>query len=69
MLPPVRALSVFHHGPYEDLPRVARELVAYARERGLPLQGTMRNVFYEGPPQRKDPSKFITQVALPLREE
>lgn len=69
VLPPVRALSIFHHGPYEDLPRVARELVAYARERGLPLQGTMRNVFYEGPPQRKDPSKFITQVALPLREE
>lgn len=68
-LPPMRALSVFHHGPYEQLPCVAQYLLAYARENGYALAGTMRNVFFEGPPQHKDPSKFITQVVLPLKED
>ena len=28
-----------------------------------------RRIYFKGPPQHKDPAKFITQVALPLEEE
>ena len=34
--------------------------------RGLVPLGTLRHTYLEGPPQHKDPSKFITQVILPI---
>ena len=35
---------------------------------GLPAapQGILRHTYLEGPPQHKDPAKFITQVILPI---
>ena len=29
-------------------------------------QGILRHTYLEGPPQHKDPAKFITQVILPI---
>lgn len=68
VLPETPALSLYHHGAYEELPAAAQRLFAYAREHGLTPAGTLRRIYLEGPPQHKDPAKFITQVALPLRE-
>ena len=68
-LPETQALSLFHHGAYEALPGVAQRLLACARERGLTPAGTLRRIYLEGPPLHKDPSRFITQVVLPLRDE
>jgi len=68
-LPAVPALSFYHHGPYEDLPAAEGRLLAYARQHGLTPKGTLRRIYLEGPPQHRDPAKFITQVALPLAEE
>ena len=65
-LPAARALCVYHHGPYEDLPAVARQLIEYATTRGLSPLGTVRHTYLEGPPQHKDPAKFITQLSLPV---
>lgn len=65
-LPAARALCVYHHGPYEDLPAVARQLIEYATTRGLSPLGTVRHTYLEGPPQHKDPAKFITQLTLPV---
>ena len=67
-LPATPAVCIYHHGAYEELPAVGRQLLAYAREHGLTPAGTLRHTYLEGPPQHKDPAKFITQVALPLRE-
>ena len=53
-LPATPALSLYHHGAYEDLPAAEKKL---------------RRIYLEGPPQHKDPAKFVTQVALPLEEE
>ena len=69
ILPATQALSLYHHGAYEELPAVARQLLAYAQEHSLTPAGTIRRIYLEGPPQHKDPAKFITQVALPLKEE
>lgn len=65
-LPQVRALCIYHHGAYEELPAVGRQLLDYAETHGLTPLGTVRHTYLEGPPQHKDPSKFITQVALPV---
>jgi len=67
-LPGVQALACYHHGAYEGLPAVRERLLAYARERGIRLEGSCRNVYLEGPPQHKDPEKFVTMVAIPIIE-
>ena len=64
----MQALSLYHHGAYEELPAVAQRRLAGAQEQGLTPAGTIRRIYLEGPPQHKDPAKFITQVVLPLRE-
>lgn len=68
ILPATQALSVYHHGAYEALPAVVQQLLAYAQAHGLTPTGTVRRIYLEGPPQHKDPAKFITQVVLPLKE-
>ena len=65
-LPPTDALSIYHHGAYEDLPAVGR-LLEYAAEHQFAPRGTLRHIYLEGPPQHKDPYKFITQVVLPIK--
>ena len=64
--PEKEALCIFFHGDYDEIPEVRERLVAYARQQGLKLKGTCRNIYLEGPPHHKDKSKFVTQVALPL---
>lgn len=67
-LAPGRAICLYHHGRYEQLPAVGRLLLDEAARRGLTPLGTLRHTYLEGPPQHQDPGKFITQVALPLAE-
>ena len=64
--PPMRAICIYHHGAYEELPAVGRQLLNHAKEHGLTPQGILRHTYLEGPPQHKDPAKFITQVILPI---
>ena len=66
VLPETQALSLFHHGAYEQLPDAARQLLTHAQAHGLTPAGTLRRIYLEGPPQHKNPAKFITQVVLPV---
>ena len=61
-IPETKALSFYHHGAYEEIQDARKRLVEYAKENGINLSGVFRNVFLEGPPQHKDPSRFITQL-------
>lgn len=61
-LPQIKAISFFHHGAYEDIPKARKRLISYADENNLKLSGTFRNLYLEGPPQHKDKNKFITQI-------
>lgn len=63
-LPAEKALCIFYHGSYESIPAVREKLIAYAKEHGITLKGTCRNIYLEGPPQHKEPEKFITQVTV-----
>lgn len=60
-------ICLYHHGTYEKIPHVVPLLLDYARDNNLKIKGTIRHVYLEGPPQHKDPSKFITQVVLPIQ--
>lgn len=66
-LPGFQGICIYHHGAYEMLPQVAKRLLAFAAKTGLTPTGRLRHTYLEGPPQHKDPSKFITQVILPLK--
>lgn len=68
-LPAVRALCLYHHGAYEELPAVRGKLVDYAAEHGLTTLGIFRHTYLEGPPQHKDPAKFITQISLVISDK
>ncbi len=61
-IPTLKAISLFHHGPYEGFPDARKKLIEYAEENNIKLTGVFRNLYIEGPPQHKDKSKFITQV-------
>ena len=67
-IPSFNAISVCHHGAYEDIPKAREKLLEYADENNINISGVCRHVYIEGPPQHKDPSKFITQVILPIKE-
>ena len=69
VLPSTEALSLYHHGAYEDLPGAVERLLAYAGDHGLTPTGAVRRIYLEGPPQRAAPAHFITQVILPLADE
>lgn len=63
-LPEETALCIFYHGSYESIPEVRDKIIAYATENNIVLKGICRHIYLEGPPQHKEPEKFITQVAL-----
>lgn len=67
-IPSFNAISFFHHGAYEDIPKAREKLIAYAKENNIKLSGSCRHIYVEGSPQHKDPSKFITQIILPIEE-
>ncbi len=64
----LKAISFFHHGPYEELAEARKRLLVYAEENNIKLSGVFRNLYLEGPPQHKDKSKFITQVIALIEE-
>lgn len=66
--PAFDAVSTYHHGAYEELANVRKKLIIYAKKNGLTVSGKCRHVYLEGPPQHKDPHKFITQVLIPIEE-
>lgn len=63
-LPEEKSLSIFYHGSYESIPEVREKIISYAKENDVALKGICRHIYLEGPPQHKDPEKFITQVAV-----
>lgn len=67
-IPDFNAISLFHHGSYEDIPQAKEKLIAFAKDNNIKLSGKCRHVYVEGPPQHHDPSKFITQIILPVDE-
>ena len=66
---PAKALCIFYHGAYEGLPVIVKHLCAYANKYQIPLKGTARHLYLEGPPQHKNPENFLTQVAVLVADD
>lgn len=67
-IPLMKAISIFHHGAYEDLSKTRNFLFKYAEDNNIKLSGVFRHLYLEGPPQHKEPSKFITQIIALIEE-
>lgn len=67
-IPSFNAIYLCHHGSYENIPKSRKKLMEYAKDNNIKITGICRHVYVEGPPQHKDPSKFITQIILPISE-
>ena len=61
-IPELKAISLFHHGAYEDIPESRAKLIKCAKANNIKLSGVFRHLYLEGPPQHKDKNKFITQI-------
>ncbi len=66
-MPQLRAISVFHHGAYEDIPQSRNKLLDYAKENNKELSGVFRNIYLDGPSPHKDESKLITQIVAIIK--
>lgn len=60
--PARKAISLFHHGAYRDIPDARKRLTQYAQEKKMNLSGLFQHIYLEGPPQHKDETRFITQI-------
>lgn len=67
-IPAFRAISTFHHGAYEELPLVCKNLEKYASDNKINISDRCMHIYLEGPPQHKDPKRFITQVIIPIKD-
>jgi DNA-binding transcriptional MerR regulator/effector-binding domain-containing protein len=67
-LPGVRAITLVHRGPYEELGRTYARLFKYVKERGYEVSTPTREVYLKGPGMifRGNPKKFLTEIQLPI---
>ncbi|NTW41695.1 MAG: GyrI-like domain-containing protein, partial [Cellulomonadaceae bacterium] len=54
------------HGPYEGITAVMADLGRWVAERGFRLDGPMVNLYVVGPEQEQDPTRWVTEVCLPV---
>lgn len=67
-LPKLKGLGIYHHGSYEGFAEPRERLVRYAREADIPLAGTCRHLYLEGPALHLDSARYVTLIFLPLAE-
>ncbi|HVE93199.1 MAG TPA: GyrI-like domain-containing protein [Actinomycetota bacterium] len=65
-LPGGRVAATWHVGPYEQLAQAHESLRRWVDEQGLRPAGPPRDVFWTDPGQEPDPSKWRTEVVLPV---
>jgi effector-binding domain-containing protein len=67
-LPSVRAVTLVHRGPYEELGRSYARAFKYAKERGYEVTTPTREVYLKGPGMifRGNPKKYLTEIQLPI---
>jgi DNA-binding transcriptional MerR regulator len=67
-LAPIRCLSLVHRGPYRQLGRSYKKVLADANRRGCRIELPTREVFLKGPGMifRGDPRRYLTEIQLPI---
>lgn len=65
-LPAGRVLVTWHVGPYHELGKAHETLEAWAKKNDLEIAGAPWEVYWTDPGQEPDPSKWRTEVLLPI---
>jgi DNA-binding transcriptional MerR regulator len=70
VLPRERCLCLVHQGPYPQIGRSYRKLLAEAKRRGFILQLPSREVYLKGPGMifKGDPARYLTEIQLPVKD-
>ena len=64
------ALCIYYRGPYEETPTAIHALIKYVKENDIETTGPFRSISLEGPPNRgQNSSDYITQIAVPIKEQ
>ena len=66
-LPGGNTLSAIHIGPYDRLVETYNAMMAYAKEMDLEPKETMWECYLTDPNAEPDPSKWMTEIFIPLR--
>lgn len=64
----ILAVSVLHHGKYENLRDAYLFAVNWAKENGYEIIGEPRERYIHGAWDRKDESEWVTELQLPVKE-
>lgn len=69
-LPATRCLALVHQGPYRQLSRSYKKILAEAKRRGLAPVPPTREIYLKGPGMifRGNPKRYLTEIQLPLPE-
>jgi effector-binding domain-containing protein len=65
-LPGGRTLTAWHVGPYEQLTDAHQRLKEWATTKGMAARGGPWEVYWTDPGMVPDPSKWRTQIFLPI---
>ncbi len=63
-LPGGRAITLLHHGPFEELSRTYAHILEYAKSKDLTLKCPSREVYIKGPGMifKGNPKRYITEI-------
>ena len=67
-LPAATCLCVLHRGPYSQLGRSYKKVLAEAKRRGAAIVLPTREIYIKGPGMifRGDPRRYLTEIQIPL---
>jgi effector-binding domain-containing protein len=67
-LPAVRAATLIHKGPYDQLGPSYAKVLKYVKEKGYTIVSPTREVYIKGPGMifKGNPKKYVTEIQIPI---
>ena len=63
----VKALSIFHKGPYAQIGEAYSFIMKYAEENGYNVAGLARESYLDGIWNKESPEEWLTEIQLPIQ--
>ncbi|WP_250032875.1 helix-turn-helix domain-containing protein [Paractinoplanes maris] len=67
VIPPGRAVTAIHRGPYDSLTESYQEIEKWMRDQGLSAAGAPWETYLTDPGERPDPATWETEIVQPVR--
>lgn len=66
--PTFYAISVFHKGPYINLPKAYSYATKYVKEKGYKIVGSIREVYIHGCWDCENEENYLTEIQIPIEK-